>query len=1012
MKKRLPLQRKLLASLIRTAVFSAAFVPAISWAQSSDANLRGKAPANADVTAKNVATGAVRRTKAADDGTYTLIGLPPGTYLVDAGAGTAHTVTLTVASTGTLDLVPGPANNAPTTLEGVSVTATTLTEVKTSEIGTNISLHQIQTIPQITRNFLEFADTVPGMEFTVNKGNTSIQAGAQANSAINVYIDGVGQKNYVKAGGITGQSGPQNGGDPGNPFPQLAIGEYKVITSNYKAEYDQISSAAITAETKSGGNEFHGEVFDTYTDDHWRAPTPAEEAAGGDKAKSANKEYGIALGGPIIQDAMHFFFTYEGKKFSTPTSVQPPAITYNGQSASVFLPPELRNQYGPSSQPFDEDLYFGKIDWEFSDRDRVEVSSKVRQETQIYGASGTVAASANFNYKNDDTRIDGRWTHSADSWFNDLLVTWEKTVDSPSPLTNNPASDYIWQGPQNTNGELILVNGQDPRQYTDKNQKGPGIQDDLTFTSFNWNGDHVIKVGAKYKEITLNARDSSDAAKYFYGVTPSGTDTIPYQVVFGKVNSGLPLTATSKNKQFGTYIQDDWTVNDHLTFNLGLRWDYEETPSFVNYHTLDRIVSAINGPDTQAGAAPGQTYAQTLALGGIDINKFISTGNNRSTPKNQWQPRLGFSYDLNGDADHVIFGGAGRAYDRNLFDVLQLENSKNAISEPTIYFVNPYSQGGCGSTASLSNNCFVWDPKYLNPANLQALGNGVGEVDMFRNDLKSPYSDQFSIGMRNRVGDWNTSATLARVNSYNGIIGELGNRYGDGAFYHNGAQWGSSGVPGIGALILFENGKETRSNQLLLSAEKPYTPDSGWGATLAYTYTDATQNRLYTDGYAFDLPTIRDYPFLESSAASKHRFVATGSIDGGWGILWASKLTLATPQPVADIACCNLIPNSLNAPAYPAVGTPKGYQFLFGGPVFGYRDIDVQATKNFDLTRGINLYIRFDVLNLFNFKNYSTTFNTWDDGTGHLNPHAVVYNTNGDIDGVTRTFKLTMGIRW
>jgi len=319
MKKRLPLQRKLLASLIRTAVFSAAFVPAISWAQSSDANLRGKAPANADVTAKNVATGAVRRTKAADDGTYTLIGLPPGTYLVDAGAGTAHTVTLTVASTGTLDLVPGSANNAPTTLEGVSVTATTLTEVKTSEIGTNISLHQIQTIPQITRNFLEFADTVPGMEFTVNKGNTSIQAGAQANSAINVYIDGVGQKNYVKAGGITGQSGPQNGGDPGNPFPQLAIGEYKVITSNYKAEYDQISSAAITAETKSGGNEFHGEVFDTYTDDHWRAPTPAEEAAGGTKAKSANKEYGIAIGGPIIQDAMHFFFTYEGKNFSTPT---------------------------------------------------------------------------------------------------------------------------------------------------------------------------------------------------------------------------------------------------------------------------------------------------------------------------------------------------------------------------------------------------------------------------------------------------------------------------------------------------------------------------------------------------------------------------------------------------------------------------------------------------------------------------------------------------------------------
>src|SRR2546429_5830805 len=52
----------------------------------------------------------------------------------------------------------------------------------------------------------------------------------------NVYVDGVGQKNYVKEGGVSGQFFSQ-----GNPFPQLAIGEYKVITSNYKAEYDQIS---------------------------------------------------------------------------------------------------------------------------------------------------------------------------------------------------------------------------------------------------------------------------------------------------------------------------------------------------------------------------------------------------------------------------------------------------------------------------------------------------------------------------------------------------------------------------------------------------------------------------------------------------------------------------------------------------------------------------------------------------------------------------------------------------
>ncbi|NEK65153.1 MAG: hypothetical protein G3W67_22680, partial [Xanthomonas perforans] len=113
-----------------------------------------------------------------------------------------------------------------TTLDAVQVTATTLQEVKTSEVGTNVSLKQISTVPQLTRNFLEFADTVPGMQFETNSnGNSQIRGGAQGSSAVNVYIDGVGQKSYL-FGGVSGQEQ-----SAGNPFPQLAIGEYKVITS-------------------------------------------------------------------------------------------------------------------------------------------------------------------------------------------------------------------------------------------------------------------------------------------------------------------------------------------------------------------------------------------------------------------------------------------------------------------------------------------------------------------------------------------------------------------------------------------------------------------------------------------------------------------------------------------------------------------------------------------------------------------------------------------------------------
>jgi len=86
-------------------------------------------------------------------------------------------------------------------------------------------------------------------------------------------------------------------------------------------------------------------------------------------------------------------------------------------------------------------------------------------------------------------------------------------------------------------------------------------------------------------------------------------------------------------------------------------------------------------------------------------------------------------------------------------------------------------------------------------------------------------------------------------------------------------------------------------------------------------------------------------------------------------------------------------------------------QFLFGGKVFGYRDIDFQATKNFDLTHGMSLYVRFDVLNAFNYKNYSDySVHTW--GSGGVYAPDVVYNTTGNLTGVPRTLKLSMGFRW
>ena len=998
MKARHTYQKTILAAAIAAALAGGTGAPRVSWAQTADATLRGKAAANADVEAKNIATGVTRRTKAADDGSYTIPGLQPGTYAIDAGPGTETTVTLTVASIATVDLAAGAGAAVPGTLEEVTVRSKRIIETKTSEVGETVSLQVINTVPQLTRNFLEFADTVPGMNFSVNaQGQTSLTGGAQNASAVNVYIDGVGQKNYVKEGGVSGQFFTQ-----GNPFPQLAIGEYKVITSNYKAEFDQVSSAAVVAGTKSGTNEFHGEVYDQYTSASLRAENPVERFSN-IKIPSSDKEFGASFGGPIIQDKLHFFATYEGKRYNTPIAVTPGVTDINGVPIAGLLPASAAAQLGAGSLPFREDEYFGKLDFEPTDSDRIETSIKYRKESQIENIGVAEAASSAIAVINNDTRFTLRWLHNGEHWFNELIYTHQSTFNAPSAIGLGNGAIYAVQA--NNNQQILDTGPAGGSSTQNKGQQGPGIQDDFTWSDLHWLGDHTVKTGVKYQSLKLVAADAEDINPQFtYNVTAAGTAALPYQAQFTNPVPGLNPTATSKDDQLGLYLQDDWVQNQHLTWNLGVRWDYEKNLGYLNYVTPANVVAALEGPDP---SAPGQTYAESLAKGGVNVGDYISNGHNRRAPTNEIQPRLGFSLDLNADQRHVVFGGYGRSYDRDLYDYLQVEQTKQALPTYQVYF--PGAGGTTPPYGCFGAPCVAWNPAYLNGlSNLQRLvgsSNLGAEVDAINNDLKVPYSDQFSIGIRNTLGDWNTSAAIARVLSKDGFVFTLGNRYPNGAFFVNGGQpWGHP-VPGFGSYIIGSNGIETKSTQVLLSADKPFTPESHWGATFAYTYTSASQNRDASQHYAFDEETIAQYPFINSNVAPRHRIVSTGSFGLPWDFVVAAKLTLATPIPVNDIAC-----NFGPTPSYatgsfctPIAATPNNF--------WGYRTLDLQVTKNFQVSHFGSAYIRLDGLNVFNYQNYSDTTNNWFvNGVANSNP--VTYNRNGNVSGVPRTLKLMVGAKF
>jgi outer membrane receptor protein involved in Fe transport len=992
-------------SLVASAVASCLMLGApVAFGQSANANLRGQVTTDAgpaastEVVATNLATGAVRRTRTSADGSYVLIGLPPGTYTVEAG-GITSTVTLSVASNATLNLEPTDAAVEQVVVTGARPAAA---DVRTSEVGSTISLRQIEQLPQSTRNFLEFADTVPGMAFETNaQGFTSLRSGATSNNASNLYIDGVGQKSYVEQGGIAGQNQSR-----GNPFPQLAIDQYKVITSNYKAEYGQVAGAAVTALTRSGTNEFEAEAYYRYTDQGLRTRRPDEEAPGVDKVDSQTEEFGFAVGGPIIEDRLHYFLAYEYKDLVTPRTVFP---NVNAADSAQFLPADVQAQFGPQDVPFEEDLAFGKLSWKLTDDDLLDLSIQYRDEVQVDTVGVQRAAEHGIDRINKDERVTLRWQHSADNWFNELLFGVEETEINPFPRGIGNGISYsvfnrLPSGVVQDEWRLIETGPAGGPDAQVRKQDGWSVTDNLTLPSLNWFGEHTVKVGVSYKDVELTAQDAGAINPQFgFQVTPSGVAAIPYRVDFlAPFNvPGQRPTVVTDAKQYGFYVQDDWAVNDKLILNVGVRWDYEENPAYTEFVTSQDFVNALFGDDPDN---PGQPWADRLLASGLNANDFVSTGNNRDDYDNAWAPRLGFSYDLNADERHVIHGGGGRSYDRNLFKLLSLEVSKAALSPIAIYFQDP-DTGQCFRDDG--RPCITWDPIYLEQG-IDALSQipvtaGSAELYMLNNNLKTPYTDQYSLGMSNQIGDWQTDVTVQRILAYDGFIFTLINRYPDGSFFQNGSQpWGEP-VPGFANTILGNNGLESRNTQVLLSAEKPYSSESRWSLNLGYTYTNAKHNRKLDDNFAFDQPTIDRYPFIRVNDIPKHRFVAAGSIDGPWGTVFGAKIVLETPRPVNEVRDYGNRPPD-GSFSQPISITPPGTgSFLIGGDIWGYRTVDFQATKQFQLG-DFALTARVNLLNAFDYENHSNlSFNIIGVGSGGVLDPELELNEFGESLYVPRT---------
>lgn len=825
------------------------------------------------VTAVNVDTNAAVRTTAGPNGAYALTGLPPGTYDISVAGGegaAARTerVIIGVGESATLDIdSAAPVASAADAAAGLEagtivVTGRRLVETRTSEIGTNVSQEQIENLPQNNRNFINFAQLAPGIrvnqtEFRQTFSGGGVGAGRDGESfggpQVNVFIDGVSLKSNVNQGGIVGQDVSR-----GNPFSQLAVKEFRVISSNFKAEFEDAGTAIITAITRSGTNEFHGEVFGTFQNEKMIARDFFQKKDDREKPDLKRLQYGAGLGGPIIKDRLFFFGSYEANIQDRTNNVVPGDPGAQGP----LLGFDVNDFAGSFASPFREHLGFGKLTWEMTGNQRLELSGSIRKETDRRDFGGQTSIEKATLVDNNVYTAKLSHTYRGQGLLNEATIDFLK-----SDLSFG--SDFSEGFGRNFQG-VIQIGGR--ADFQEVGQKSWTFRNNLSFTDVQWNGNHLVKVGAKLSFQKYRVGGSGPFANPQFEFirddrgTPDLSDDLsfafPANVRFG---AGDP-EVEAKTTQIGLFVQDDWEVNEHLLINAGLRWDYDSNAKNNSFVTSARAAEALRA----LGADP------RIQPAFFDVEDYISDGDRKAELDN-FAPRIGFSYDLNADQRTVFFGGYGRYYDRALFRSAAEETLLSQFRSGELLFSDD------GLTRD-GRPTILFQPQFLTPEGFEALlaslaadptSPGTSELRVIPNDLKTPYTDQFSIGVRQRFGIFRTSLT------FNHTVGK--NQIGYAPLNRSSVP-GANGffdfiplINGFSNAVAAFNTRQSKYDAIFLTVDKPYTKSSGWGVGLAYTAVLRSKGRGFE--FNFDNPNIGDADFVPNAGFEKHRAVFNGLVD-------------------------------------------------------------------------------------------------------------------------------------
>jgi carboxypeptidase family protein len=833
------------------------------------------------VSAKDIQTGLERATKSNEAGYFQLPFLPLGVYEVKVemqGFATvmAKDIEVTLNKTTTIALTL----KISTVEESITVTdVAPLIDLSSGQIRRSIDNTMAGTLPSAGRNFLGFASIFPGFQTNPTSGQDNFTL----SSGSSVSFNGTGTRGTsFMTDGVSNDDSNEN--QHRQPVNISTIKEMQILTDNFAPEFGRGFGAVVLVQTKSGGNETHGEAYWYLQNSALNARSFYANAAGSRvdpatgktvpnvlKAVSQAHRAGGTVGGALVKDRLFYFGSlerfWEPGALATTTYVLPPewrtprvdpqlpdaaARTAWVQSVIDRFPSNVTPNNAPVS-PYAYTVplprsshrhdYSGRADWRLSDNDLV--YARYHFNNFFFGRAEEVVKGENVEQDHRFQSVGLTHTHvfnpTTTGEFRFGFGRRRMLVDFLDPSDNPPIIRWTFTGFSPIIGNASaypLKRFQNDFQYVYNVASQLGSK-------------HTVKFGADIRRIQLNDR----AENYNRGFWQFGSQP-PYNAMenflrgvvttytqgYGPAYVGLRMT------ELNFYGQDEIRVARGLTFNVGFRLERVGAP-----HEVNNLYDAGYGSDTYVEPRFGFAYSPSWSSG--VLGKLTGGAGNTS-----------------------IRGGFGTFHGRiyqSIFSQIGANTRFNPPNAATLSWTDP------GMSVAEPTGGYVFRP---GPPTAQV---GLTNVDP---NLSMPYTEQWNLTVDRQL-PWNA----ALQTSY------IGNRGIGLLFYNfrNRAQFpwvstqpttytGAANFPGVNFDKIDPNLFNANPAPGYISIQQPRTQarrtDGRYGGILevsnaSWSYYNALQLQ-YTQRATAGLTMQAGYTWSSNiDTGSEATFVGTGDIN-------------------------------------------------------------------------------------------------------------------------------------